>query len=109
MQIGLENANEFLECKTLSEPRIIILKKQCEDHDNKMAEITADLVKYKSREFMKKYPLGEGAKEYIKEEFQRLTKHIKLNQKCIHSELAIILEKKGKQEVKPVPMEAPAT
>ena len=94
--------------KTLSDPRVKILKKQCKDHDNKMTKITEDLLTYKSKEFMKKYPLGEGAKEYIKEEFQRITKHIKLHQKCVHSELAMLIKEKGKQEVKPVPREAQA-
>ena len=62
VQVGLENAKEFLDCKTLSDPRVEILKKQCEDHDNKMAKITEDLLTYKTKEFMKKYPLGVGAK-----------------------------------------------
>ena len=95
VQVGLENAKEFLDCKTLSDPRVEILKKQCEDHDNKMTKITEDLLTYKSKEFMKKYPLGEGAKEYIKEEFQRITKHIKLHQKCVHSQLAMLIKKRG--------------
>ena len=108
VQMGLENATEFLKYKTLSEPRVLKLKKQCEDHDNRMDEITSDLITYRSTNFIKKYSLSPGAKENIKEEFQRLTKHIKLNQKCIHSELARILEEKEKQEVKPVTTEAPA-
>ena len=106
--MGLENATKFLKYKTLSEPRVLKLNKQCEDYDNRMDKITSDLITYRSTNFIKKYSLSPGAKENIKEEFQRLTKHIKLNQKCIHSELARILEEKGKQEVKPVPIEAPA-
>ena len=94
VQMGLENATEFLKYKTLSEPRVLKLKKQCEDHDNRMDKITSDLVTYKSTNFIKKYPLSPGAKENIKEEFQRLTKHIKLTQKNIHAELARFLGKK---------------
>ena len=52
--MGLENANEFLKYKTLSEPKVIKLKKQCEDHDTRMDEIASDLIKYKSEHFTKK-------------------------------------------------------
>ena len=33
---------------------------------------------------------------------------MKLHQKCVHSELVMILEEKEKQEVKPMPTDAPA-
>ena len=109
VQMGLENANEFLKYKTLSEPRVTKLKKQCEDHNTRMDEIASNLIKYKSENFTKKYPqIGQGAKENIREEFQRLTKYIQLNQKVIHAEMARILDEKEKQEVKPAATQAPA-
>ena len=52
-----------------------ILKRQCEDHSNTMAKKAVELLTYKTKEFMKSYPLGIGAKEYVKEEFQSITQH----------------------------------
>ena len=75
VQEGLESAKEFLECKTLTESRVQILKRQCKDHSNTMAKKADELLTYKTREFMKSYPLGIGAKEYVKEEFQSITQH----------------------------------
>ena len=95
--MGLENANEFLKFKTLSEPGVTKLKKQCEDYDTRMDEIASKIIKYKSENFTKKYPqIGQGAKENIREEFQRLTKYIQLNQKIIHAEMARIISEKEK-------------
>ena len=79
VQEGLESAKEFLECKTLTESRMQILQTQCKDHSNKMAKKSDDLLTYKTKEFLKSYPLGEGAKNYVKEEFQRITKHMRLH------------------------------
>ena len=66
VQMGLENANEFLKYKTLSEPRVTKLNKQCEDYDSRMDEIASELIKYKSTNFIKKYSLSQGAKDNIK-------------------------------------------
>ena len=38
VQEGIESAREFLECKTLTESRVDILKKQWEDHLKTMAK-----------------------------------------------------------------------
>ena len=61
VQEGLESVKEFLECKTLTESRVQILKRQCEDHSNTMAKKADELLTYKTREFMKSYPLDIGA------------------------------------------------
>ena len=82
VQMGLENANEFLKFKTLSDSGVTKLKKQCEEYDTEMDNIASKIIKYKSENFTKKYPqIGQGAKENIKEEFLRLTKYIQNCQK----------------------------
>ena len=72
-----------------------------------MAKKSDELLTYKSEKFMKAYPLGAGAKEYIKEEFKRISTHMRGHQKCVNSELAKILADKEKEE-KPAPTAAPA-
>ena len=90
----------------MTEPRVNALKTQCKDHSVKMDNKSDELLTYKSEHFMKAYPLGAGAKEYIKEEFKRISTHMRGHQKCVNSELAKILEDKEKEE-KPAPMAAP--
>ena len=107
VQEGLESAKEFFECKTLTESRVNALKKQCKEHSTTMAKKADELLTYKTENFMKAYPLGTGAKEYVKEEFKRITTHMRSHQKCVNSELAKILEDKEKEE-KPAPTAAPA-
>ena len=104
---SLESAKEFFECKTLTESRVNALKTQCEDHSAKMAKKADELLTYKTEKLMKVYLLGTGAKEYVKEEFKRITTHMRSHQKCVNSELAKILEDKEKEE-KPAPTAAPA-
>ena len=108
VQEGLESAKEFLECKTLTESRVNALKKQCEENSTTMAKKADELLTYKTENFMKAYPLGTGAKEYVKEEFKRITTHMRSHQKCVNSELAKILEDKEKKEERPAPTAAPA-
>ena len=109
VQMGLENANEFLKFKTLSDSGVTKLKKQCEEYDTEMDNIALKIIKYKSENFTKKYPnIGQAAKENIKEEFQRLTKYIQQSQKIIHSEMSRIISEKEKQEEKPATTQAPA-
>ena len=108
VQEGLESAREFLDCKTLTESRVDVLKKQCKDHSKTMAKIADELISYKTNEFMKAYPLSLGAKEYVKEEFKRITNHMRYHQKSVNSELARILKDKEEKEIKPAPMAAPA-
>ena len=86
MQERLESAKEFLGCKTLTEPRVNALKTQCKDHSVKMDNKSDELLTYKSEHFMKAYPLGAGAKEYTKEEFKRISTHMRAHQKCVNSE-----------------------
>ena len=107
MQERLESATEFLGCKTLTETRVNALRTQCEDHSVKMDNKSEELLIYKSEHFIKAYPLGAGAKEYIKEEFKRISTHMRGHQKCVNSELAKILADKEKEE-KPAPTAAPA-
>ena len=109
IQMGLENADEFLKLKNLSDSDVTKLKKQCEEFDTSMDEIASKIIKHKSENFTKKFPqIGQGAKENIKEEFNRLTKYIQNCQKVIKVETARILSEKEKQEAKPIPTQAPA-
>ena len=109
IQMGLENADEFLKLKNLSDADVIKLKKQCGDFDTSMDGIAAKIIKHKSENFTKKFPqIGHGAKENIKEEFNRLTKYIQNCQKVMKMETARIIGEKEKQEAKPTPTQAPA-
>ena len=56
---------------------------------------------------MKAYPLGIAAKEYVKEEFKRITDHMRYHQKSVNSELAKILKDKEEKETKPAPTTTP--
>ena len=79
IQMGLENADEFLKLKNLSDSDVTKLKKQCGEFDTSMDEIASKIIKHKSENFTKKFPqIGQEAKENIKEEFNRLTKYTEL-------------------------------
>ena len=109
IQMGLENADEFLKLKNLSDSDVTKLKKQCEEFDTSMDEIASKIIKHKSENFTKKFPqIGQGAKENIKEEFNRLTKYIQNCQKVVKVETARIISEKEKLEAKPIPTQAPA-
>ena len=74
VQMGIENANEFLKFKTLSDSGVTKLKKQCEEYDTKMDNIASKIIKYKSENFTKKYPqIDQGAVENIREEDSQST------------------------------------
>ena len=72
-----------------------------------MADKGKELLTYKTNKFMKAYPLGIAAKEYVKEEFKRITDHMRYHQKSVNSELAKILKDKEEKETKPAPIETP--
>ena len=67
-----------------------------------MAKKADELLTYKTENFMKAYPLGTGAKEYVKEEFKRITTHMRNHQKSVNSELARSLKDKEEKETRAI-------
>ena len=62
VQMELASAREFLNCQTMTDSRVNLLKTQCKEHSKAMSEIWKQVFNQKTNEFMKVYNLSLEAK-----------------------------------------------